>query len=221
MADTASRAGDRYATPQILEWAAQTHHPEDSGLRQAFEAPAAHGMPEIQLGPAEGRLLEVILRLAGASKVVEIGTLAGYSALWIARALPEDGHLWTIEADSGHAAVAREVIADAGCSNKVTVVEGDAVEVLPKLSDFGPFCAVFIDADKARYDRYGRWATANLRTHGLLMGDNAYLFGHLLEDREDAQAMRRFHEEMAAHYLSLCIPTPDGLAVGVKLKSET
>lgn len=178
-------------------------------------------MPEIQLGPAEGRLLEVLLRLAGARKIVEIGTLAGYSALWIARALPEDGHLWTIEADSGHAAVARDVIADAGCAEKVTVMEGDALEVLPKLSDYGPFCGVFIDADKARYDRYGRWATANLRTGGLLIGDNAYLFGHLLEDRDDAKAMRRFHEEMAADYLSLCVPTPDGLAVGVKLDPET
>jgi len=221
MADVASRAGDRYATPQILDWVARTHHPADSGLNRAFMAPAAHDMPEIQVGPAEGRLLEVLLRLAGARKVVEIGTLAGYSALWIARALPEDGHLWTIEADSAHAAVAREVIADAGCSQRVTVVEGDALETLPKLSDFGPFCAVFIDADKARYDRYGRWATENLRDGGLLIGDNAYLFGHLLEDREDAKAMRNFHEEMAARYLSLCVPTPDGLAVGVKLGSDT
>jgi caffeoyl-CoA O-methyltransferase len=221
MADVASRAGDRYATPQILDWVARSHHPADSGLTRAFMAPGAHGMPEIQVGPAEGRLLEVLLRLAGARRVVEIGTLAGYSALWMARALPEDGHLWTIEADSGHAAVAREVIADAGYSQRVTVLEGDAVEILPKLSDFGPFCAVFVDADKARYDRYGRWATANLRDGGLLIGDNAYLFGHLLEDREDAEAMRCFHEEMAAHYLSLCVPTPDGLALGVKLGSET
>ena len=221
MADPSSRAGNRYASPQILDWVAKTHHPADAGLNRAFTAPAAHGMPEIQLGPAEGRLLEVLLRLVGAGKVVEIGTLAGYSALWMARALPPDGHLWTLESDAGHAAVAREVIADAGYSELVTVMEGSALEILPKLSDFGPFCAVFIDADKARYDRYGRWATANLRDGGLLVGDNAYLFGDLLEDREDAAAMRRFHEEMAAHYLSLCVPTPDGLAVGVKVRADT
>ncbi len=221
MADPSSRTGTPYANTQILDWVARTHHPADAALNRAFTAPAAHGMPEIQLGPAEGRLLELLLRLVGARKVVEIGTLAGYSALWMARALPPEGHLWTLESDPDHAAVAREVIVDAGVSPQVTVIEGDALEILPKISDFGPFCAVFVDADKARYDRYGQWATANLREGGLLIGDNAYLFGHLLEDREDAIGMRRFHEEMAADYLSLCVPTPDGLAVGLKMPVDT
>lgn len=217
MADIESRAGERYATPQILEFMAQTHHPPDAALRDAFEAPSRHGMPEIQLGPAEGRLLELLLRLNGARRVVEIGTLAGYSAIWMARALPPGGRLWTIEADPEHAAVAREVFRRAGVADRVTLVEGDAIEALPKLSDSGPFCAVFIDADKARYDRYGRWATKNLRQGGLLIGDNAYLFGSVLEETEAADAMRRFHREMAQHYLSLCVPTPDGLAVGLRV----
>ncbi|MGB5313991.1 MAG: methyltransferase, partial [Polyangiales bacterium] len=82
MADQDSRAGGRYATAQILDYVARTHHPDDRALRRAFEAPSRHGMPEIQLGPAEGRLLEMLLRLVAARKVVEIGTLAGYSALW-------------------------------------------------------------------------------------------------------------------------------------------
>jgi caffeoyl-CoA O-methyltransferase len=173
-------------------------------------------MPEIQLGPAEGRLLELLLRVAGARKVVEIGTLAGYSALWMARALPPGGHLWTIEADRRHAGVAAEVIGEAGLGDRVTIIADDAAEVLPKLSDSGPFCAVFLDADKGRYDIYGRWATENLRPEGLLIGDNAYLFGRLLDDSEDARAMRRFHEEMSANYMSVCVPTPDGMAVGVR-----
>ena len=216
MADKDSRAGERYASAQILDYAAQTHHPADAALDRAFNAAAAHGMPEIQLGPAEGRLLEVLLRLIAAKNVVEVGTLAGYSALWMARALPKDGRLWTIEADPRHAAVAASVIEAAGVGDRVTLLEGDAAELLPKLSDSGPFCAVFLDADKGRYDRYGRWATAHLRPGGLLMGDNAYLFGRLLDDIDEAAAMRRFHEEMAAHYRSVCIPTPDGLAVGVR-----
>jgi caffeoyl-CoA O-methyltransferase len=173
-------------------------------------------MPEIQLGPAEGRLLELLLRLANAQKVVEVGTLAGYSALWMARALPPGGRLWTIEADSRHAVVAAEIIDEAGLGDRVTLLEGDAAEVLPKLRDSGPFCAVFLDADKARYDFYGRWATDNLRPGGLLIADNAYLFGRLLSDDEEARRMRRFHEEMARHYRSVCIPTPDGLAVGIR-----
>jgi caffeoyl-CoA O-methyltransferase len=220
MADQASRAGERYATAQILGYAARIHHPPDPALERAFEAPARHGMPEIQLGPAEGRLLELLVRLVNAKKVVEIGTLAGYSALWIARALPPGGRLWTIEADARHAAVAAEIIAEAGLGDRVTLVEGDAAELLPKLRDSGPFCAVFLDADKGRYDLYGRWATDNLRPGGLLIADNAYLFGRLLSDGEEARRMRRFHEEMARHYRSVCIPTPDGLAVGIRNDPE-
>ncbi len=220
MADQSSRAGQQYADAQILDYAARTHHPEDRSLARAFEAPGRHGMPEIQLGPAEGRLLELLLRLSNASKVVEIGTLAGYSALWMARALPPGGHLWTIESDPKHAGVAAEVIGEAGLGSRVTIIRDDAAEVLPKLRDSGPFCAVFLDADKGRYDLYGRWATANLRTGGLLIGDNAYLFGRLLDDSEEARAMRRFHEEMALHYSSVCVPTPDGLAIGVKVDPE-
>jgi len=216
MADQASRSGEGYATPQILDYAARTHHPDDTGLARAFEAPARHGMPEIQLGPAEGRLLELLLRLTNATKVVEIGTLAGYSALWMARALPPGGHLWTIESDPKHAGVAAEVIGEAGFGDRVTIIRDDASAILPKLSDSGPFCAVFLDADKGRYDVYGRWATENLRPGGLLIGDNAYLFGRLLDDSDEARAMRRFHEEMSSSYRSVCLPTPDGLAVGVR-----
>jgi caffeoyl-CoA O-methyltransferase len=116
--------------------------------------------------------------------------------------------------------VASEVIGEAGFGDRVTLIKGDASEVLPKLSDSGPFCAVFLDADKGRYDQYGRWAAKHLRAGGLLVGDNAYLFGRLLEDADDARAMRRFHEEMARHFRSVCIPTPDGLAVGVRVDPE-
>jgi caffeoyl-CoA O-methyltransferase len=217
MADQDSRAGERYATPQILDFAARTHHPNDAALDRAFAAPARYGMPEIQLGAAEGRFLELLLRLANAMKVVEIGTLAGYSALWMVRALPPGGHLWTIESDPKHAAIAAEIIGEAGFGDQVTIIRDDAAKVLPKLSDSGPFCAVFLDADKGRYDLYGRWATENLRTGGLLLADNAYLFGRLLDDSDEARAMRRFHEEIASQYRSVCVPTPDGLLVGVRV----
>lgn len=217
MADQSSRAGERYASAQILAYAARTHHPEDRALARAFQAPARHGMPEIQLGPAEGRLLELLLRLSQATNVVEIGTLAGYSACWIARALPPGGHLWTIESNPKHAGVAAEVIGEAGFGDRVTIIRDDATEALSKLNDSGPFCAVFLDADKGRYDVYGRWARENLRLGGLLIADNAYLFGRLLGDGDEAKAMRRFHEEMALHFDSVCVPTPDGLAVGVKM----
>jgi caffeoyl-CoA O-methyltransferase len=173
-------------------------------------------MPAIQVAPSEGKLLGMLIALAGARRVVEVGTLAGYSALRIARALPPDGKLWSIEHDPRHAAVARTSIAEAGLADRVEVLVGPGVALLERLTPEGPFDAVFIDADKANYDRYGRWARANLRAGGLLLGDNAYFFGRLLEPSPEAEAMRRFHEEAAASFDTVCIPTPDGLLLGIK-----
>jgi caffeoyl-CoA O-methyltransferase len=215
MADTNSRAGARYSSQAILEWAAATHAPHDAGLAAAFGAPAKLGLPEVQLGPSEAKFLGLLLRLVGARKVVELGTLAGYSALWLSRALGSDGHLWTIEADLRHADVARGVLQEAGAKN-VEVVVGKGAEVLPALERHGPFCAVFVDADKESYDIYGRWAAAHTRPGGLLIADNAFLFGELLEETPRAKVMRRCHLEAREAYDSVCLPTPDGLLVGIR-----
>jgi caffeoyl-CoA O-methyltransferase len=149
--------------------------------------------------------------------VVEIGTLAGYSAIWMARALPSDGKLYTLELEPRHAEVARRNIAAAGLADRIEVCVGDSLVSLERLAASGPYCAVFVDADKARYDEYGRWALANLRPGGLLIGDNAFLFGRLLDPADaTAAVMRRFHLEMRDAFDSTCIPTPDGLAVGIR-----
>ena len=216
MADNDSRSGLVYFTQALLDWTTQVHAPHDPALQQAFDAPAKHGMPAIQLAPSEARLTELLLRMAGARKVVEVGTLAGYSALRLARALPVDGEVHTIEFDPRHAEVAREVVAEAGESKRITVHVGRGVDVLPTLEAKGPFCGIFIDADKESYDQYGRWAAKHLRPGGLLLGDNVFLFNQLLEDSPRAAAMRRFHEEAKAHFDTVCIPTPDGLLLGVK-----
>ena len=216
MADNDSRAGLVYFTRELLDWTTQVHAPNDPALQQAFDAPGQHEMPAIQLGPSEARLTELLLRLAGARKVVEVGTLAGYSALRLARGLPKDGHVETIEFDPRHAAVAREVIAKAGEHERITVHVGRGVDVLPTLEAKGPFCGIFIDADKESYDFYGRWAAKHLRKGGLLIGDNVFLFNQLLEDSPRAAAMRRFHEEAKAHFDTVCIPTPDGMLLGIK-----
>ena len=216
MADTDSRAGLSHATREILDWLATTHAPHDAALARAFDAPAAHGMPAIQLGASEAKAVAFLLKLAGARKVVEVGTLAGYSALAMVHALPADGHLWTIEFDAKHARVARENVAVAGESGRITVLEGAGLDVLPTLEKEGPFDAVFIDADKRNYDGYGRWAARNVRKGGLLIGDNAFLFGRLLEDSEEAAAMRRFHEEARETFDTVCLPTPDGMLLGVR-----
>lgn len=216
MADPQSRAGARYADETLLAWTAQVHAPHDEALERAFTSPEREGMPPISVGPNEGRTLQLLLRLAGARRVIEIGTLAGYSTIWMARALPADGHLWTLERDPRHAEVARGNLEAAGLADRVTVVVGDAVEELASLEGHGPFCAVFVDADKERYDRYGAWAADNLRPSGLLIGDNAYFFGRLLGDEAGAVAMRGFHEATPATFDSVCMPTPDGLLVGIR-----
>ncbi|MFW6066857.1 MAG: O-methyltransferase [Myxococcota bacterium] len=219
MADVDSRSGSRYAGPEVLEWTAGVHAPHDDALERAYRAPEREGLPAIQIGPSEGRALELLLRLAGARRVVEIGTLAGYSALWMARAVGPEGRVWTIEADPKTAAVARGNLAASPTGDRVTLVEGTALEVLSTLEPEGPFDAVFVDADKRNYPHYGAWAAANLRAGALLLGDNAYLFGRLLAEEDDAVAMRRFHEESAGAFDSVCLPTPDGMLVGIRRPS--
>ncbi|HEY5926562.1 MAG TPA: O-methyltransferase [Kofleriaceae bacterium] len=214
MADQDSREGKRYQTPAIIKYVNETHAGHDTALAQAFAVP--EGIPAIQVGPSEGKLLFLLLRLAGAKKVVEVGTLVGYSAIHMARALPADGHLYSIEYDAKHADVARKNIEGAGLSDRITVIVGAGVDVLPTLEQHGPFDAVFIDADKQNYDRYGQWAAKHLRKGGLVLGDNAYLFGELLDDSDRGRAMRAFHEHVASTCDSVCLPTPDGLVLGVK-----
>lgn len=214
MADKDSRAGERYASKAILDYVNSTHVPHDAGLARAFAVP--EGIPAIQVGPSDGKLIQLLLRLANAKKVVEVGTLVGYSAIHMARALPADGHVWSIEYEEKHAIVARANLVAAGVSDKVTVVVGAGVDMLPTLIDKGPFDAVFIDADKINYHVYGKWAVDHLRRGGLVLGDNAYLFGELMEDSDRGKAMRAFHELVAAACDSVCAPTPDGLVIGIK-----
>ncbi len=216
MADTRSRAGVRYGAPEVTRFVEELHAAHDSALSAAFEAPRASGFPEIQLAPSEGRFLEMLTAMLQARRAVEIGTLTGYSAIRIARGLAPGGLLWTVERDPAHAAVARRLIADAGYADRVDVIEGDAAAVLPTLEKLGPFDLVFLDADKGRYDLYGRWAHEHLRAGGVLLADNAYFFGRLMEDNPEAAAMRSFHEEAAERFRTVCIPTPDGLLLAVK-----
>jgi caffeoyl-CoA O-methyltransferase len=214
MADQDSRAGVRYTNPELLAFVDRVHAPHDDGLARAFALPP--DMPAIMVGPSEGRLLELLCKLAGVAKAVEVGTLAGYSTIRLARAVPAGGHVWTIEYEARHAEVARGNLAAAGVADRVTVLVGAGVDVLPTLEAHGPFDAVFIDADKAGYERYGLWAAAHLRRGGIILGDNAYLFGELLEDSPRGRAMRAFHEQVARDFDSVCIPTPDGLVFGIK-----
>src|SRR5689334_11378264 len=129
----------------------------DPSLEAALEATAAAGLPAISVAPNQGKLLNLLARSVGARRILEIGTLGGYSTIWLARALPADGKLITLELDPKHAEVARANLARAGVSQVVEVRVGKALDTLPKITD-GPFDFVFIDADKANIPEYFRWA---------------------------------------------------------------
>ena len=136
---------------------------EDETLRYVRQQTVAHGIPLISLEPNEAKLLQMLVRLCGAERVVEVGTLAGYSGICIARVLPAHGKLITIEVSSVHAEVARAHFEHAGLADKVTVMQGAGIEVLPKLTAAGPYDLMFIDADKGNYHNYLAWAADNLR----------------------------------------------------------
>lgn len=225
---TKSHAAERsdYQTPEVLDFVRRRMAVESKDHQHVMEAMRREGLPAISIGPMEGRILELLVRACGARKAVEIGTLGGYSALWIAAALPANGRLWTFEYDVKHAQVAEACLKEAGLSKKVTVIHGDANETLHKIEPLGPFDFCFIDADKVSYPRYLRWAAKNLRPGGVVAADNAYLFGriHLKPEAagEDAPAVRAIHEFVRlltdeSEFASCAmIPTGEGLAVGIK-----
>ncbi len=172
-------------------------------FREAEEASARAGLPPIQVTATQGKLLHLLARLCGARKILEIGTLGGYSTLWLATALPEDGRLVTLELDPAHAEVARANLARGGVASRVELRVGPALELLPRLAEegAGPFDLIFIDADKAEYPGYLHGSLALSRPGTLLIGDNVVRNGAVLEagsaDPRVAGA-RSFHAQVGA-----------------------
>ena len=216
MADSDTRQGASHRTAQIMSYVQNVHASHTTNHQAAFDAPDRFEIPAIHLGASEAKFLTLLMRLIGAKKVVEVGTLAGYSAMRLADGLGADGRVWTIEYEPHHAVVAEQVIEKTGYSGRVDVLTGAGAYVLPTLEVHGPFDAVFVDADKESYPFYGQWAARNIRPGGLLIGDNAYVFGELLDESERGDAMRQFHEEAAQHFDTTCIPTPEGMLIGIR-----
>lgn len=220
MADNASRDGTRYGNPDINQLLELIYGDPGPAYADALDTLERTGMPKIQVSANDGRILKLLMRLASAKKVVEFGTLSGYSALWLLAGMGPDGRLWTLELEQAHAEAAGGVFERAGVADQVTQLTGDGRAQLKTLSKDGPFDAVFLDADKEGYATYARWALENLRPGGLLLADNAYLFGLLADDDEEHAEARASvlatHRLLAEHCTAACIPTPDGLAVGVR-----
>ncbi len=175
----------------------------DQALDAALEGSDAARLPAIQVAANQGKLLHLLARLQGARSILEIGTLGGYSAIWLARALPADGRLTTLELDPRHAEVARANIARAGLAERVDIRVGPASETLARLASqgAGPFDLVFIDADKEGYPDYLGWALRLTRPGSLIVADNVVRDGAVIDPASDdprVQAVRRFLEVLAA-----------------------
>jgi predicted O-methyltransferase YrrM len=176
--------------------------PADSVLEAALKASTAAGLPAINVAPNHGKLLNLLARSLAAKRILEIGTLAGYSAIWMARALPPDGRLVTLELEPRHAEVARANLARAGLSHLAEVHVGSALDTLPKIAaaGLGPFDFVFIDADKSNIPEYFRWALRLARSGSLIVVDNVVRNGAVIDSSSDdpnVQGIRRFNELLA------------------------
>jgi caffeoyl-CoA O-methyltransferase len=209
---------------RLAAYVTKTYVPEDDVLREIRERCAREGLPDIQIGALDARHLEVLAAVAGARKAVEIGTLGGYSGVSLLRGMGIGGVLDTIEIEPRHAEVARESFRRAGYTTQARIHLGAAAQILPKLSAQGPFDLCFIDADKEGYPDYLNWAAEHLRAGGLVLADNAFLFGELADKPTGGRAttiaaMQAFHIILAnsGRFRATVLPTGEGLAVGVRI----
>ncbi|RJF87519.1 O-methyltransferase [Oleomonas cavernae] len=176
--------------------------PPDAALEATLEASDAAGLPAINVAPNQGKFLNLLARMIGARNILEVGTLGGYSTIWLARALPAGGRLITLEYDPKHAQVARENIARAGLADRVDVRLGKAIDTLPEIAQEGlpPFDLVFIDADKPSNPDYFAWALKLARIGSVIIVDNVVRGGAVVDPQGDAavQGVRRLNDLIAA-----------------------
>ncbi|MDY0888426.1 O-methyltransferase [Kosakonia sp. CFBP8986] len=179
----------------VDEYLAQQLLPDDEVLTQILANNRRAGLPEIDVSPMQGQLLALLVRMTHAKRILEIGTLGAYSTVWMARELPSDGELLTLEFDALHAAIARENVEFAGLTRQVKVKEGPALETLESLGERPPFDLIFIDADKPNNPNYLKWALHYSRPGTLIIGDNVVRDGEVTnpsstDDR--VQGVRKF-----------------------------
>lgn len=207
-------------TAAHIEYVAAHTRGDDAFLADLKRAASAAGIRSIWIAPEQASLLGILMRAIGAREVVEVGTLAGYSAITLARALPDGGRVRTIEVERLHVEFARAWIARSDVAKKVEVLEGRGADVLPGIAD-ASVDAVFLDADKGGYSTYLRHALRILRPGGLVLVDNAFAFGQILDPHptdRDVPAVRAFNDEIAREprLHSVIVPLGDGMWVGVK-----
>jgi predicted O-methyltransferase YrrM len=201
------------------EYVGRLYAQDDGVLASLREDADRAGLPPISISPRAGRLMQILLRAVGARRVLEVGTLGGYSAIWLARAMGDEGRVLSIELEHLHAEFARAHLAAAGLAEQVEIREGRALDVLPSL-DGQKFDAVFIDADKEPMPTYLDWALRLTRRGGWIFADNALWGGRVADPTVTdvaTQAVREFNRRFAgdARIDSTLLPVGDGIAVGL------
>jgi len=222
MPSSPEEKGFGQGSPELARWAEKVFQPEDDILAEIRKRSVREGLPAIAVGRFDGLHLEVLARLLGARKAVEIGTLGGYSGVCLLRGMGKDAVLHTFELNDHHAEVARETFRTAGVAAQAHVHVGPALEKLRDIERESPFDLCFIDADKVSYPAYLAWAAEHLRIGGGILADNAFGFGEVAKKGADegVRAIRRFNEELArgGRFRATMIPTEEGLALGVKIR---
>ena len=209
----------------IQKYLNKTFSKEDDLLKKIRELSITTNVAGMQISAYEGGILQFLCQALKVKKAVEIGTLHGYSSLMIARTLPPGGELFTLDIDKTRQEKAQQLIAKDPAGSKIQFLNGPALESLKTLEKQSPFDMVFIDADKPAYLDYLHWSNKNLKSGGLLMADNTFLFGAVYGEPERTQTssealkvMQKFNEEVASsgQYISTLIPTTEGLTIGIK-----
>lgn len=213
----------REPTPEH-DYSSRLFAQEDSYLKNIRESLRSDKKEGINIDPYEGRFLQLIISIANISTVVEIGTLYGYSTLWIARALPSHGKIISFESNLENYEKAKALLSKTEVWSRVDLRFGDAHSLLNELH--GPFDMAFIDANKSGYTGYLDWSEKNIRKDGLIVGDNTLLFGHMvgrdrgIEMPERAiTVMREFNQRLSdsSRYRSVLVPTLEGMTIAQKL----
>ena len=206
-------------TAEHFEYLAQRTSGDDALLVEMKAEARAAGIPAIWISPAQASFMQILLRASRAREVIEVGTLAGYSAIWMARALGPQGRVRTIELDTKHADFAERWIARSDVAGRIEVHRGAGAEVLSGFADDSADCA-FLDADKSSYPVYLEHSLRIVRPGGWILVDNAFAFGQLFDpqaDHREVAAVRAFNDHMARveGLTSVIVPMGDGLWVGV------
>jgi len=211
---------------KVVNYITDLYAIEDFTLSSVKKSIKINGLRQINVSPLEGCILRVLLQIHQSKKVVEVGTLAAYSTIWIARSLPLNGVVYSFEKDEMVANIARENIKNSDVADKIKIISGDAHANLKAIENEGAFDAIFIDAEKTGYIKYLEWADKNIRKGGLIIADNTLQAGDITKTEFDDKrkektinAIKNFNEAIAnpLKYSSVILPTQEGLTVAIKL----